>query len=61
MKWEDIDDWNQRAKVYGGWIVKTSESVYHMETPHGGSGDGWDWRISTCFVPDPEHEWVIVK
>ncbi len=57
MEWEDIDEENQRAKVFGGWIVKTHESVYHPENGFGASGDGFDWRVSTCFVPDPEYKW----
>ncbi len=61
MHWEDIDDWHQRAKVFGGWIVKTHESVYHTENGVSGGGEGWDWRVSTCFVPDPEYKWVIKK
>ena len=56
LEWEDIDDWNQRARVHGGWIVQTAVSVSHV-MPSGGLEDGWDWRISTCFVPDPNGEW----
>jgi hypothetical protein len=60
FEWEQIDDWHQRTKVFGGWIVKTHESVFHANTDGAGSsGDGWDWRISTCFVPDVKWEWEV--
>lgn len=59
LAWEDIDSWNCRTKVFGGWIIKTTEPVHHCETSVCGGGDGWDWRISTCFVPDPNHEWEL--
>ena len=59
MEFEDIDTNTQRAKVFGGWIVKTYEPVMH-DTGNG-MHDGWDWRIATCFVPDPNYEWVLDK
>ena len=57
LEWEDIDGWHQRAKVYGGWLVKAIEPV----AINTGSeiGTGWDCRISICFVPDANHEWNI--
>jgi len=62
MDFETIDDWNERAKVFGGWIVKTHASVYHTNIDGcGTSGDGWDWRVSTCFVPDVNHEWQLTS
>ena len=58
FEYEDVDDFTQRAKVFGGWIVKTHEPVHHSNTDGcGSSGNGWDWRLSTCFVPDMKHEW----
>jgi len=59
MEFERIDDCNQRAKVFGGWIVLTSEEVHHMPSERTRGGSGWDWRISTCFVPDAKHEWKL--
>lgn len=59
MEFERINDFNQRAKVFGGWIVLTSEEVYHTEGVCNQAGSGWDWRISTCFVPDVNHEWKL--
>jgi len=60
MEYEKIDDWTERAKVFGGWIVKVCEPVYHTNTDGcGSSGDGWDWRIAITFVPDTKHEWTL--
>lgn len=61
MKFEftDIDNYHQRAKVIGGWLVKTHESVYHLGTSVSAGGDGWDLRVAMTFVPDPDHKWVI--
>ena len=61
MKFESIADNHERAKVPGGWIVKAYSSVYHQANSICGGGEGWDWRIAMCFVPDPKHEWVIEK
>lgn len=62
MEWEQIDNSHQRAKVHGGWLVKAFESVTHNLCVDGrGMEDGWDWRVAMCFVPDPNHEWVIEK
>lgn len=55
LEWERIDNNTQRAKVIGGWLVKTHESVYHLTDTN--SGDGWDWRVSMCFVPDEGYKW----
>lgn len=43
MKWEQIDSDHARAKIKGGWLVKSFS--------HGG--------ICMCFVPDPMHGWVL--
>lgn len=60
FEYERFDDWTERAKVFGGWLVKTTESVYHTNIDGaGGSGDSWDWRVATAFVPDPEWKWKI--
>ncbi len=62
FNFEQIDDSHQRAKVFGGWLVKSFENVYHAEmTDHHSGGEGWDWRVAMAFVPDPKHEWEIEK
>lgn len=58
MNWEEIDDYHQRAKVFGGWLVKTFVNVSHY-TEYNGMQDGWDWRVAMCFVPDPSHKWIV--
>jgi hypothetical protein len=60
LRWESIDDgegYEFRAKVHGGWIVKTFERVSHMFD--GGMKFGWDWRHAMVFVPDSKHEWEV--
>jgi len=56
--WESLDSYTCRLKVFGGWIVKVLEDVVH-DTTNQGLVDGWDFRVSTCYVPDAKHEWKI--
>ena len=58
MKFEQIDDNHQRAKVFGGWLVKAYENVMHNMVDQE-LNDGWDWRVAMTFVPDPKHQWII--
>lgn len=37
------EDKTHRAKVFGGWVVRTMKNEQH----------------SMCFVPDPKHEWSV--
>jgi len=46
-KWEELDNFTQRARVIGGWIVK----AYDDEEFPG---------ISLVFLNDQDHEWQIV-
>jgi hypothetical protein len=43
--WEQIDEMTSRVRVLGGWMV-----VYTMNKV-----------ITSIFVSDPSHEWLIVK
>jgi len=61
-KWEAIDKENFtfRLKVFGGWLVRYNSSVVHNLIDSGqGMAEGWDWRSTMVFVPDPKHNWVI--
>ena len=52
MNWEKIDDYTIRAKIKGGWLVKSYEFMppgNERETP----------SASMCFVPDPMHGWKL--
>ena len=57
MIWEQIDEYHQRASVFGGWLVKAFENVMHLAP--SGREVGFDWRMSMCFVPDPKHQWKL--
>lgn len=59
FEWEEIDNFHSRAKVFGGWIVKSMEDVMH--NTDDGMNFGWDWRVAMAFVPDAKHEWEIDK
>ena len=59
FEWETLDGTTQRARVFGGWLVKTCEDIYHHSDSEGRLGCGFDWRVAMVFVPDKNHEWVI--
>lgn len=58
MNWEQIDNFHQRAKVFGGWLVKSYLDVYDWNDERGYER-GYNWRESMAFVPDPKHEWKL--
>ena len=60
MEWERIDSYHERAKVPGGWIFKAYADVCHLN-PDYIHTTGYDFRVSVCFVPDPNHEWQLDK
>ena len=58
LEWEDIDSNHKRAKVIGGWLVKTYEEVCsQIHGPDTRCEFGFEWRISMCFVPDEGYNW----
>ena len=57
LEWEQLDEYHQRAKVFGGWLVKAYEDVIHNHE-FNGMVSGWDFRATMAFVPDPKHEWT---
>jgi len=58
MKWEKCDDSTERAKVFGGWMLLTTTGVTYIVNGNMPS-DGYDWRIATLFIADPNHEWTV--
>lgn len=52
FQWERIDCqlWTMRAKVYGGWIIRTCE-VDDANT--------YVTSESMVFIPDAEHKWKL--
>jgi len=60
LEWEQIDDYHQRARVPGGWLVKAYEEVVHNMMESGrGMESGYDIRVAMCFVPDSCHQWRL--
>jgi hypothetical protein len=68
IEWEPIDsnhsNYITRAKVFGGWLVMSTDEVQTQIPEQWGQGlvsfrneEGYQWRTSICFVPDPKHEW----
>ena len=57
LVWEQIDNYHQRAKVFGGWLVKAYEDKVHYAESIRRTGD--DLSIAMAFVPDSNHEWKI--
>ena len=55
LEWEGIDSTHERAKVIGGWIVKSYQDVSYLE--FGERKTGFDFRESMVFIPDPIGEW----
>lgn len=47
-KWEDLDECTKRAKVIGGWLVKSIASIKNNNL-----------SVVMCFVADSDHQWVI--
>ena len=60
MDWEQIEDYTQRARVHGGWLVKVFEDAHiRMSVDQLVAQSGYEWRIALAFVPDPNYEWKI--
>lgn len=58
LNWEEIDSDRgslYRARVMGGWLVMAENDVVHHTD--NGFENGWDWRNSVTFVPDPIGLW----
>ena len=50
----DHETTTKRAKVIGGWIVRTeSVMVHHLGQQNSSRSE------ALVFVPDPNHEWAI--
>ena len=50
LDWEVIDEWHQRCKVFGGWLVKATDVIE-------GEGEEYEYHVTMVFVPDQSHEW----
>jgi hypothetical protein len=58
LEWEQIDEYHERAKVIGGWLVKAYAEVTHNLMSEGrGMEAGFDFRVTMAFIPDPGHSW----
>lgn len=64
--WEELETTNagymSRTRVPGGWLVRLTMDVRSpiysgYVTPPYEHQEGYEWRSSICFYPDPEHKW----
>ena len=57
-RWEQIDDWSSRTKVFGGWLVRI---IYEETTiDHGNCHTNQNYPENIIFISDPKHEWEFV-
>lgn len=66
LAWENVDDPMQtagtyRAKVFGGWLIKTIDHVQVSLHEDMRPQEGYEWRTALCFVPDEHHLWGVLK
>jgi hypothetical protein len=71
MNWESIDQkysgYLYRAPIFGGWLVKEVHDVstilpdWSANIPGIRNEQGYEFRSSITFVPDPNHEWDLNK
>jgi len=67
LKWEKIfsehSNYLNRAAVFGGWLVMSTDDVieYQGDQSHKTGQEGYQWRTSICFIPDPSHSWDLTK
>lgn len=67
QKWERVNspedtEITQRLKVYGGWVVLTTsvdKKVTGAVSQYGNVYSNDRATIAQCFVPDPNHEWIL--
>lgn len=68
MRWEKVETNHAqslyRSPVFGGWLVMSVDDVrspvytgYNQPEYH----EGYEWKSSISFVPDPNHEWDLSK
>ena len=53
MEWEEVDEFMDRRKVFGGWLVSVD---FTMRVCHGDHITG---ATTVTFVPDPHHQWKL--
>ena len=67
LKWEKVEshhsNYINRAAVFGGWLVMSTDDVREYQGPDSymSGKEGYQWRTSICFIPDPNHEWDLNK
>lgn len=58
LEWEQVGEGTeQRAKVFGGWVLKVMEDVHVSLHEDMRPQTDFEWRPAMVFIPDPKHEW----
>jgi len=57
LNWEALDTQHERAKVFGGWVLKSTLDVLVSMHEDQCPTNGYEVRESMVFIPDPGHEW----
>ncbi len=55
FEWEDICPSTSRAKVIGGWLIRT----FIMFDNHDFYSPEKSSSVTMVFVPDPFHQWEV--
>lgn len=67
FEWETIENTKAnknvttRSKVFGGWLVKHRMMVSLMAENEKNKAPLQTATVGLCFVPDPNHEWIVDK
>ena len=52
FKYEQIDSVTYRAKVPGGWLIKSEDPTWKPDQ---------SVQVNLIFISDPNHEWEIIE
>lgn len=61
LEWEEIDGYHERAKTFGGWLVKAYSHTDHAQLDNGywSREQSQEMQVAMTFVPDVNYEWEI--
>lgn len=59
--WELIGNGTERMKVPGGWVIHRVDCQYDYMPTDFITNDQWKISTTMCFVPDPDHSWILEK
>lgn len=60
LNWKRISDEDYRAKVYGGWLIRSIVKI-EDEGAYRNGRRVYNKHVTTTFVPDPEYKWEAME